>query len=65
MKQVKLNALLEHHYNLFHARLIEVALEDDDIDKWDFIKGIKAIRSAEVLGNDEFIPVQFEHLVNK
>ena len=59
----KLRLLLYEKFNIFHTDLILSALDDNSIDKWDFLKGVRAISLAEASDKDEFVPVQFEHLV--
>lgn len=60
----KIESLLRHHYNLFHSDMIFDAIMDYDISTEDFIQGVKAIGWAEQNDDDEYVPVQFKHLVN-
>ena len=64
MKERKIILLLEQRYSLFHADLILAAMNDDSISAWDFIDGIQDIREREAYDDDEYVPVQFKHLVN-
>lgn len=59
----KLTALLEAHYNLFHADLIHKALTDDYITLSSFGNGIKEILRAERRDEDEFVPDGWERYI--
>lgn len=56
----KINALLKHHYNLFHSDMIYDAIMDNSISTEDFIQGIKTIGWAERNDEDEFVPTEFK-----
>lgn len=59
----KLSWLLESHYNLFHADLIQRAMYDDSVSLLDFINGCYAISKSEREGdNDEFVPTEFSNI---
>ena len=56
----KLSWLLESHYNLFHADMIQRALSDDAISLKDVIAGCVAIHMRERDTDDnEFTPNEF------
>ena len=56
----KLSWLLESHYNLFHADMIQRALNDDSISLQEFVDGCTAIDASErYTENDEFTPKEF------
>lgn len=60
----KLAALLEYHYNLFHADLISRAITDGSISIDAFKEGIKDIGISEKFDDDtdEFIPKEWEEV---
>lgn len=59
----KLSWLLESHYNLFHADMIQKALGDDTISLKDFIAGCVAIHVSERdTDDDEFTPNVFKNV---
>lgn len=59
----KLSWILEHHYNLFHADLIERAIFDKDISLGDFICGCVQIGISEKdADDDEFVPDEFKNV---
>lgn len=59
----KLSWLLESHYNLFHADMIQRAMNDDSISLKDFIVGCVAIYTSERDTNDnEFTPIVFKNV---
>ena len=61
--QEKLSWLLQSHYNLFHADLIQRAMTDTNVSIKDFILGCVAIHTSERdTDNDEFVPKEFENV---
>ena len=59
----KLSWLLESHYNLFHADMIQRAMNDDSISLKDFIAGCVAIHTSERdTDEDEFTPNEFKNV---
>lgn len=59
----KLSWILENHYNLFHADLIERAIFDKDISLATFICGcVKIGMSERDTDNDEFVPDEFKNV---
>ena len=61
--QEKLSWLLQSHYNLFHADMIQRALNDDTISFKDFILGCVAIHTSERDTDDcEFTPEEFKNI---
>lgn len=59
----KLSWLLESHYNLFHADMIQRALGDDTISLKDFVTGCVAIHTSERdTDDDEFTPNEFKNV---
>ena len=62
----KINYLLQERYNLFHSDLIYAALYSDEISYADFWQGVYEINKSEMTtDDDEFVPSQFECLINK
>ena len=61
--QEKLSWLLQSHYNLFHADLIQRAMTDTNVSIKDFILGCVAIHTSERdTDDDEFVPYEFENV---
>ena len=61
--QDKLSWLLQSHYNIFHADMIQRAMNDDSISAEDFIKGCVAIHTSERdTDDDEFTPAEFQNV---
>ena len=59
----KLSWILESHYNLFHADMIQRAMYDNNVSLLDFINGCNAIRESERdTDDDEFTPEEFKNV---
>ena len=59
----KLSWLLESHYNLFHADMIQRAMNDDSISIKDFVTGCVAIHTSERDTDDnEFTQKEFKNV---
>ena len=59
----KLSWLLECHYNMFHADLIQRAMYDDSVSLLDFVTGCVAIQQNERNSDDdEYVPSEFKNV---
>lgn len=58
----KINDLLLQHFNIFHADLIIRAIQDESLDRYDFIRGYVDITQSEKTDDDEFIPKGWEEV---
>lgn len=59
----KLSWLLQCHYNLFHADMIQRAMYDDSVSLLDFIVGCVAIHQSEKQSDDdEYTPSEFKNV---
>lgn len=61
LMQKKISWLLRSHYNLFHADMMQRALNDESVSLKDFITGCVAIHTSERdTDDDEFTPEEFK-----
>lgn len=59
----KLSWVLHYHHNLFHADMVERAINDDSVTLDDFIKGYEQICISERdTDDDEFTPNEFKNV---